>query len=319
MPSTTRAAVVHAFFGRMERGRIEIRIVQTLITQAGRKTMQILTGSDLEPGSANALRRAVAFASEAGAELRILHVLDAPLAEDVNGVAQGVARDRLEAELRNIAGKEAGGESGPTIRVCHGKPADAILREAERFGPDLIVLGGHGEPRLRDALFGTTAGHVVREAAQPVLIARNDPGRPYRRMLVAVDDESAEQVLELALAFADPDEVYIVHAFGSVVEALAGAGEVIENVGTEQDVLVAKLRQKLAGSGRQPVRIETIVEEGDPMDVIMRAWRKIEPDLVVMGTHGRTGIAHLLHGSVAETALLGCPSDMLILPTSNQP
>ena len=315
MPSTMRAAVVHAFFGRMERGQIEVRIVQTLITQAGRKTMRILTASDLEPGSANALRRAVAFASEAGAELRILHVLDAPLAEDV----KGVARDRLEAELRNIAGKEADGESGPTIRVCHGKPADVILRQAERFGPDLIVLGGHGEPRLRDALFGTTAGHVVREAAQPILIARNDPGRPYRRMLVAVDDESAEQVLELALAFADPDEVYIVHAFGSVVEALAGAGDVLEDVRIEQDMLVAKLRQKLAGSGRQPARIETIVEEGDPMDVIMRAWKKVEPDLVVMGTHGRTGVAHLLRGSVAETALLGCPCDMLIMRTSDRP
>jgi universal stress protein A len=52
------------------------------------------------------------------------------------------------------------------------------------------------------------------------------------------------------------------------------------------------------------------------MDVIMRAWTKVRPDLVVMGTHGRTGIAHLLHGSLAESALLGCPSDMLIMRTS---
>jgi universal stress protein E len=277
--------------------------------------MRILTASDLTSGSANALRRAVAIAGKAGAELRILHVLKTPLAEDVNGVAQGVARDRIEAELRHIAGKEADGETGPTIRVCHGKPADAILRQAERFDPDLIVLGGHGEPRLRDAIFGTTAGHVIREAAQPVLIARDDPGRAYRRMLVAVDDEAAEQVLEPALAFAAPDEVYIVHASGSVVEALAGAGVVLEDARTAQDVLVAKLRQKLAGSRREPALIATIVEEGDPMDVIMRAWKKVEPDLVVMGTHGRTGIAHLLLGSVAETALLGCPCDMLILRT----
>ena len=280
--------------------------------------MRILTASDLKPGSANALRRAVAIASEAGAELRILHVVETPLSEDPHGVAQGVARDRLEAELRNIAGREAGGELGPTIRVCHGKPADVILRQAGRFAPDLIVLGGHGEPRLRDAIFGTTAGHVIREAAQPVLVARNDPGRAYRRMLVAVDAEAAEQVLELALAFAAPDQVHIVHAFGSAVEALVGAVDVIEDIHTEQDLLVTKLRQKLAGSGRQPARIETIIEEGDPMDVIMRAWRKVEPDLVVMGTHGRTGVAHLLHGSVAESALLGCPCDMLILRTPDR-
>lgn len=281
--------------------------------------MRILIASDLEPGSANALRRAVAIASKSGAELRILHVLATPLSEDLQGAAQGAARDRLEAELGKLTGREADGESGPTIRLCHGKPADVILQQAERFDPDLVVLGAHGEPRLRDALFGTTAGHVIREAAQPVLIARDDPGRAYRRMLIAVDDEAAEQVLELALAFAAPDEVYIVHAFGSVAEALAGAVDVIEDVRAEQDALVAKLRQKAAASGRQPARIETIVEEGDPMDAIMRAWKKVEPDLVVMGTHGRTGIARLLRGSVAETALLGCPCDMLILRIPDRP
>lgn len=275
--------------------------------------MRVLIATDLTDRSAHALRRAVALAGEAGAELRILHVLKTGIQEDANGVAQGVARDRLEAELRHITGKEADGDTGPTIRICHGAPAEAILSQAERYGPDLIVLGAHGEPRLRDAIFGTTAGHVVREASQPVLIVRNDPSRSYQKMLVAVDDEAAEQVLELALAFASPQEVYVVHAFGSVLEALAGDGDVLEDVRTQQDVLVAGLRQKLAGSGGQPALIETIVEEGDPVDVIMRASTKIEPDLVVMGTHGRTGVAHLLHGSVAETALLGCPSDMLIM------
>jgi universal stress protein E len=277
--------------------------------------MRVLIAYDLTDRSANALRRAVALAGEAGAELRIVHVLEAGIREDDRGVAQGVARDRLEAELWGVTGKEADGETGPTIRICHGAPAEAILGQAERFDADLIVLGAHGNPRLRDAIFGTTAGHVVREASQPVLIARNDPSRSYAKMLVAVDDAAAERVLELALAFASPQEVYVVHAFGSVLEALVGNGDVLEDVRTEQDMLVAGLRRKLAGSGRHPARIETIVEEGNPMDVIMRAWTRVKPDLVVMGTHGRTGVAHLLRGSVAETALLGCPSDMLIMRT----
>jgi nucleotide-binding universal stress UspA family protein len=280
--------------------------------------MRVLTANDLTPGSANALRRAVALASEAGGELRIVHVLQTGIEEDAHGIAQKVARDRLEAELRHITGEEGNGESGPTIRICYGAPAEAILSEAEGYDPDLIVLGAHGDPRLRDAIFGTTAGHIVREASQPILIAQNDPRRSYAKMLVAVDDEAAEQVLELALAFASPQDVYVVHAFGSVLEALAGDGDVLEDVRTEQDVLVAGLQRKLAASGRQPPRIETIVEEGDPMDVIMRAWTRVEPDLVVMGTHGRTGVAHLLHGSLAETALLGCPSDMVMMRTSDE-
>lgn len=268
---------------------------------------RILMATDLTEGSGNALHRAFAIAVEADADLRVIHVHPAA----TSGAARQSQSDRVEVSVA--------GRARLSIELCRGDPVEAILDQAERFGADLIVLGAHGEPRLRDAIFGTTAGHVVRKAAQPVLIAQNDLGRAYRKMLVAVDDDAAEQVLELALAFAAPDQVYIVHAFGSVVEALAGAGDVLEDVRTEQEVLVAKLRRKLARSVRQPARIETIVEEGDPMDVIMRAWKKVEPDLVVMGTHGRTGVAHLLRGSVAETALLGCPCDMLIMRTSDRP
>lgn len=273
---------------------------------------RVLMATDLTEGSSNALHRAFAIAVEADADLRVVHVHPAASSDS----ADRSDGDRLGDGLADRPAQEPGARL--SIESCRGDPVEAILDQADRFGADLIVLGAHGEPRLRDAIFGTTAGHIIREAKQPVLIAQNDPDRAYRKMLVAVDDEAAEQVLDLALAFAAPDQVHVVHAFGSVAEALAGAGDVLEEVRTEQDVLVARLRKKLAGSGRQPARIETIVEEGDPMDVIMRAWKKVEPDLVVMGTHGRTGVAHLLRGSVAETALLGCPCDMLIMRISDR-
>ena len=49
---------------------------------------------------------------------------------------------------------------------------DAIVREARRTGAELIVPGGHGEARVRDAIFGTTATHIVRHANCPVLVAQ---------------------------------------------------------------------------------------------------------------------------------------------------
>lgn len=276
--------------------------------------MRILTANDLTAGSANALRRSAALAAEAGSELRVIHAVPAIAGEDV----ALAARDRLTAALRDVTGREARGESGLSIRICHGNPADVILSQAERYDPDLIVLGAHGEPRLRDAIFGTTAGHVIRKAGAPVLIARNDPGRAYARVMVAVGDEAAGRVLDEALGFASPDEIHVVHAFGSVLQAVRGTTVVMEDVRTDQDALAAAVRTTLAKSGRPAARVETIVKQGDPMDVIMRAWTKVCPDLVVMGTHGRTGVAHLLHGSVAESALLGCPSDMLIIRTSGE-
>jgi universal stress protein E len=272
---------------------------------------RILVATDLTQGSVEALRRAGNIAGT-DSDLRIVHALSSNAPEE----AAASARRRLEAMLRETTGLRAESESGVSIRICRGEPADVILNQASRFGADLVILGAHGEPRLRDAIFGTTASHVVREAAHPVLVAQNEAGRAYSRVMVAVDKDAADEVLKLALEFAAPAEVHVVHAFGSAVESLLGDTDLLEDVRTEQDVLIARVRQKLEASGREPARFHTIVEEGDEMDVIMRAWTKVRPDLVVMGTHGRTGVAHLLRGSLAETALLGCPSDMLIMRTA---
>ena len=275
---------------------------------------RILVASDLTQGSRNALNRASSIAAAAGAELRVVHVNP----EREAGDASATARVWLRSSLNDIAGGRPGGESALSVRICRGDPAGVILDQATHFGADLIVLGAHGEPRLRDAIFGTTASHVVRDATAPVLVAQNEAGRPYSRLLVAVDNEAADEVLDLALNFASPAEFHIVHAFGSVAERLIGAPDLLGDVCTNQDVLIARARHRLAGSGGW-VALEAIVEKGEEMDVIMRAWARIKPDLVVMGTHGRKGFAHFLHGSIAETALLGCPADLLIMRTGRAP
>ena len=59
------------------------------------------------------------------------------------------------------------------------------------------------------------------------------------------------------------------------------------------------------------LRIETKLAEGEPATEILRAAREIQPDLIVMGTHGRTGLTRLLMGSVAEAVLRKAPCPVL--------
>jgi nucleotide-binding universal stress UspA family protein len=59
------------------------------------------------------------------------------------------------------------------------------------------------------------------------------------------------------------------------------------------------------------VRVESLVMEGDPVDMILRAATETHSDLIVMGTHGRTALARLLLGSVAETVLRKAPCPVL--------
>jgi nucleotide-binding universal stress UspA family protein len=51
------------------------------------------------------------------------------------------------------------------------------------------------------------------------------------------------------------------------------------------------------------VRYETLVVNGYPADAVLKAARDLDADLIVMGTHGRTGLSHLVLGSVAEQVL----------------
>jgi universal stress protein A len=61
--------------------------------------------------------------------------------------------------------------------------------------------------------------------------------------------------------------------------------------------------EALIGRGERSSSISIRVEAGQPGDVVLEAARAVKADLVVMGTHGRTGLARLLLGSVAESVL----------------
>jgi nucleotide-binding universal stress UspA family protein len=64
------------------------------------------------------------------------------------------------------------------------------------------------------------------------------------------------------------------------------------------------------------VSVETRVELGDAIDIILRAARELAPAMIVMGTHGRTGLAHLLIGSVAEKIMRLSHRPVLTVPAA---
>jgi nucleotide-binding universal stress UspA family protein len=75
------------------------------------------------------------------------------------------------------------------------------------------------------------------------------------------------------------------------------------------EVAKEKLRQLESQADR--VRVESQVMEGDPVDLILRAAKETNCDIIVMGTHGRTALARLLVGSVAESVLRKAPCPVL--------
>ena len=133
---------------------------------------------------------------------------------------------------------------------------------------------------------------------------------PYRKILCPIDfDDNSLLALDNAIEIARHfgAAVSLVHVIPLVVQF----GEVpipVELYEEQEKAARAKLgeivRQKLNG-----VEHESVVYTGDVVGSVLQAMRKFEPDLLVMATHGRSGLGHLFLGSVAEGVVrkASCP------------
>jgi nucleotide-binding universal stress UspA family protein len=269
---------------------------------------RILACTDLSDGAHAALVRAVALAVQAGASLYLLHA--APSDEGENEET----RRAILASARSEAEAIGAGALDIHVRVSGRKAEPAILHEAERTGAELIVLGGHARPRLRDAIFGTVGTHVAQHGNVPLLVVQTDPALPYTKLMVAADaPETAPRLVENALAIAPKAEIFAVHAFTAPLGAALFRGDAVEDEAGEQD---AALRAALARVASAHPRTlldahgHVIVEEGDPLTVMMDMTEQLVPDLVVMGSHHRGTFI----GSRGVDAMFWCPADLLIVP-----
>jgi nucleotide-binding universal stress UspA family protein len=142
---------------------------------------RIVCGVDFSGSSANGLEQAAAIAEGTGAELTVVHVVEAPpvVADPMIGVVPEPPdyRDTLVRDatrhLHDFIARHVGHRARVTGLVTKGTAAIEILRTAGDHRADLIVLGTHGRNAVDRLLFGSTADRVVRQAACPVLTVRD--------------------------------------------------------------------------------------------------------------------------------------------------
>ncbi len=138
---------------------------------------RLLVPVDFSPAGAEALAYARALATRAGAELELLHVVDAAAVDGVLGPADpAVWSGALQAARRRVDGLRRPDE---LATVLEGRPADVIADHALARRSDLIVVGSHGRSGLERLLIGSVAEQVVRTAPCPVLVVRR--GTTVRR------------------------------------------------------------------------------------------------------------------------------------------
>ncbi len=228
--------------------------------------------------------------------------------------------------------------------VTDGTPRNVILETAALRRYDLIVMGTNGRTGLAHLFLGSTAEGVVRRAPCPVLTIRA-PGRaggqgpapaaappeeaatapgPYlrpRKILVPVDfSEGAAAALDLAVqlgqAFqAAVDVLHVLELPSSGAPLLpgpgAGGGPQLPEEAIR--VLAARLEKRVAPARAAHPALQARVVAGYPRDAILAAVEEGGYDLAVVGTNGRTGLAHFFLGSVAEQVVCRATCPVLTL------
>jgi nucleotide-binding universal stress UspA family protein len=299
----------------------------------------ILFAADFSESSKQAFHSAWSVAVKDKTRLFVLHVI-----EPNWGPTEPVRRSRQTSELNGAEPDEVGREAlrqqmrevytpGHPIDVEYcvreGDAAAEILRMAHEIDCDLIVMGTHGRTLLRRLLAGSVATAVLRGATCPVLALRSaDRSHALTRLRVIVHptdfSHGSDAALRVARSLARDRGARLVLLHVAPLHVVVEGGVTAAlDVNDLRDALEAA--REIVDGPDLKFPVETWFSQGAAADEIIHVAEEIRCDLIVMGTHGRTGLGRLLMGNTAESVLpeTNCPvmivkaSEPVSSPTAN--
>ena len=264
----------------------------------------LLAGTDGSDEGQNAVAQSLLLAQACGSQLCVLQVVE--IVPEYEAVAPDLRACLEEEILRQQAAtaSQAARQGVPLdFRIRHSlSPYAAILAEAEKIQADLIILGRYGRTALVRLFMGSVTARVVGLSPANVLVVPGGASLAFRRLLIAADgSEFSRAALTEALAMARQAEAQLLG-----VAVAREEGEILE----AQELV----HQMLSAANQAGVSFEGFSPQGLAADEgIIRVAVANQADLIVMGSHGRTGFQRLLLGSVAERVIGQTPCPVLVV------
>ena len=284
---------------------------------------RVLYPTDFSDCAAQALPFAIRFAEAHEATLHMLHVLV------LHGMEASGADDLFPGEEEARDALRAAGEGKNGDRVKHVvkrgfAAAPVILDYAADGDMDLIVMSSHGRRGVRRLLLGSIAEEVIRLAPCPVLTIKHcresGPEEPvqFRRIVVPVDFSSHTQLAveyarELAGAFGS--EVHLLHVielptYPDFYVPVSSSGLNVAELREQSRRRLERLAEESCGADSN-VTSEVHVTVGRTTGEIVDFATDVNADLVIIPSHGLSGLERALLGSVAEGVMRRAPCSVL--------
>jgi nucleotide-binding universal stress UspA family protein len=277
------------------------------------KYNRLLVGMDGSETSLHALQESfklsknwvtvVAVAPSYAGDLRIM---------GVSGIREKL-REPCDTAL--TLAQEMADAAGALIRpLCTvGEPYECIVAEAESGSRDLIVLGVKGQSFIERALLGSVTRRVIGFTDRDVLVIPLNTEVGWDRILVASDCSLGSEValsraLDLAAAYGS--ELTVVTAMDLPLRAQGEALGVSDEVMRRCQDHVAEVKQR---GEALSLKVNGVVLKGQAFQVITDLAREQKVNLIIMGSHGHTGLTRLLMGGVTERVIGHAPCPVLVV------
>jgi nucleotide-binding universal stress UspA family protein len=279
---------------------------------------KILLATDLSCRCDRALDRAAQLAQHWNARLLVLHVLEpkAPFLEEDHFARLPTWRrpqDRIGLVTAQIKRDLLQDLPAVAVRVEEGEPAPTIDAIARAEGCDLMVTGVARDETFGRYLLGTTVDALVRHSAVPVLIVKRRL-RPYGEIVVATDfSDSSRHALNAAAKFFARSALTLFHGFDIPFSGLLDKRDFRDQLESVEREACKKFLDGSDLTEEQRGRIKVLVEYGTPEKMIQAYMQDKNVQLVILGTHGRSGLFEILIGSTAKRILNAAPGDVLLI------
>lgn len=279
------------------------------------------------------VQRGIDIAATLGADLHVLGVMDvrelAPSLSHLDAEDRSEQEEQIEAQIErtveSVAGRARTHLSGRIrIAVERGIPPETITEYADTHAIDLIAMGTHGRDGLERALLGSVTERVLRTTSVPVIVTPRDdqvdePGDgSYGSILLPTDgSEYADVAVEWGIDLADAYDatVHTVHSVDTSrfteVEATGELYDAIEETGREA---LKRVRRRARAAD---VSVTAMIGSGPAAQVILSYSQDHDTDMIVIGTHGRSGIERHVLGSVTETVVRNADVPVCCVPMAD--
>jgi len=280
-----------------------------------------------------ALPAAVYLAHQLGARITLVHVIerDAPL--EVHGERHLSDPDEARKYLDEVATRAFPTGTEVEKHVHSSKVSDVAQSIAEHvgeLGTDLIVMCTHGRSGLRTWVFGRIAQQVVGLGSIPVLLVQpvesgRQPEFTCRRLLVTLDgNPDHEQGLSVAASLAkvckaELHMVMVVHKYKNLSGEQAATAKILPRatialLDLAQEEAEEYLHRYVTELQAAGLRVMADVYRGDPVATIVSAAAQKDIDLIVLATHGKTGMNAFWSGSVTPNVTSRTFVPLLLVP-----